>query len=147
MLISLLWTNSQLIACSELIVAEVFQTEFLVINNYSSDLSLYFSVLTSYFFWYDRYNVTLESSDVDIYPTKLTTHPCCPNQKCYTRLENGDPARGDVKELETARIILRDTGKCNRHGTKVFKPVKVKISISCHCRYINGRWCLRGTIC
>ena len=69
-----------------------------------------------------------------IYPRILDHQACCPNQKCYTRLEDGGFAEGIVKEQNKTTIILRDSGKC-RHSQKIYKPVKVELSISCNCLY------------
>ena len=78
--------------------------------------------------------VNLTAGANKIYPKSLIHYPCCRDQKCYTRLEDGTAAEGIVKEQVHTLTILRETGKCKRR-TKVYEPVNIELSVSCNCLY------------
>ena len=72
-----------------------------------------------------------------IYPPTIQNFPCCPNQKCSVRLDNGDSAEGIIKEQFLTRIILRETNDTDSclDGRKAYEKIKVKVAISCNCLY------------
>lgn len=114
------------------------------------------SNVTSFSVFLLRYSLTLAASDIHIYPSSIEHKPCCPEQECVTKIENGT-AVGAVRE-QLSTIIILEGSKCKqdfskldelaltsdgkryrRHRPRIrkYKPVRVQVSVSCNCIYLE----------
>lgn len=77
---------------------------------------------------------TTKEDGFEIYPPTLDHYPCCPNSWCDIKTGASSSVPGVVMEYRGDTVILKHKyGNCNKRGYKIYEPVRIQLSKSCHC--------------